>query len=73
MQHALLGSWTDCWAAPTICFLTKKWKVLIFIEMFLIFMRASLAPIWFSTTIERFELFTTHELSSLAWVGKTFF
>ena len=73
MQHALLGSWTDCWAAPTICFLTKKWKVLIFIEMFLIFMGASLAASWFSTTIKRFGLFTTHELSSLAWVGKTFF
>ena len=60
-------------AKPPICFLTKKWKVLIFIEMFLIFMGASLAASWFSTTIERFGLFTTHELSSLAWVGKTFF
>ena len=61
------------WAAPTSCFLTNKWKVLIFIEIFLIFMGASRAASWFSTTIERFGLFTTHELSSLAWVGKTFF
>ena len=72
MQHALLGSWTDCWATPTSCFLTNKWKVLIFIEIFLIFMGAFRAASWFSTTIERFGLFTTHELSSLAWVGKTF-
>jgi len=43
MQHALLGSWTDCWAPPTIYFLTKKRKVFIFIEMFLTFMGASLA------------------------------
>ena len=56
------------WAAPTSCFLTNKWKVLICREIFLIFMGASRAASWFSTTIERFGLFTTHELSSVALV-----